>query len=182
MNRLGEEFCIDLMGNATTPRELRHALGRFATGVTVVTTRTIAGRLEGVTANSFASVSLDPPLVSWSLRNGAPSLRSFVESGWFAINVLAAAQQRQSRQFATAAADKFAGIDWMPGLGGCPLLDACIARFECRAEKTVSAGDHLIFIGRVARATWRDGEPLLCHAGAYHAAIPHDLPCMPPPN
>jgi flavin reductase (DIM6/NTAB) family NADH-FMN oxidoreductase RutF len=171
MSRLGDECHIDLANTNTAPRELRNALGRFATGVTVITTRTSSGRMEGLTVNSFSAVSLDPPLVLWSLRREAPSLPSFVETGWFAINVLGVSQHHHSRRFAITSPDKFADVDWVPGIGGCPLLDGCIARFECRTKQTLGAGDHLIFIGHILRATYRDGQPLLFHAGAYHAAV-----------
>ncbi len=144
----------------------RRALGRFATGVTVVTTRTSAGRIEGLTANSFSSVSLDPPLVLWSLRRNAPSLAGFLEAGCFAINVLGTHQRRLCRHFATPHPDKFADVPHRPGLYGCPLIENAIARFECRTEKVIEAGDHHIFLGRVERATHSDGEPLVFSAGA----------------
>lgn len=167
------EHCIDCPDGVTSdPRELRHALGRFATGITVVSTRTSAGKLEGLTANSFSSVSLDPPLVLWSLRRQAPSFGGFLDGGWFAINVLASHQADLSRHFATPARDKFAELPWVEGLGGCPLLPGCLARFECRTETTVEAGDHVIIIGRVTRATYCDGEPLLFNAGRYCVPAP----------
>ena len=155
-------------------RHLRHALGRFATGVTVITTRTQEGKLEGLTANSFSAVSLDPPLVLWSLRKNASSLPSFQDSGYFAVNVLMADQFELSRRFATSAHDKFAGIALMDGLGGCPLLRDTLASFECSTEHMVTGGDHIIFIGRVRRATYRDGEPLIFSAGQYctHSLLP----------
>jgi flavin reductase (DIM6/NTAB) family NADH-FMN oxidoreductase RutF len=161
-------------GSALDERRLRNALGCFATGVTVVTTRTPDGRLEGLTANSFSSVSLDPPLVLWSLRRDAPSRPGFLAGGWFAINVLAAHQADLSRHFATPSPDKFARLPWLPGLGGCPLLPDCLARFECSTETTVEAGDHLIFLGRVGRASYCDGPPLLFNAGRY--CVPAALP------
>jgi flavin reductase (DIM6/NTAB) family NADH-FMN oxidoreductase RutF len=148
-------------------RHLRHALGRFATGVTVITTRTGEGKIEGLTANSFSAVSLDPPLVLWSLRRNAASLPSFSNSGYFAVNVLAANQSDLSRHFATPSKDRFAGVPHALGLGGCPLLPDCLASFECSTEHTVTGGDHMIFIGRVLRATYRDGEPLIFSAGKY---------------
>lgn len=148
-------------------RHLRHALGRFATGVTVITTRTPDGKLEGLTANSFSAVSLDPPLVLWSLRRNAPSLQSFLDSGYFAVNVLASNQSDLSRHFATPAKDKFVACSYRPGLGGCPLLPDTLAGFECSTEHTVIGGDHLIFIGRVRRAAYREGEPLIFSAGQY---------------
>ena len=148
-------------------RQLRHALGRFATGVTVVTTRTPGGKLEGLTANSFSAVSLDPPLVLWSLRQNAPSLPGFLESGLFAVNVLASGQCGLSRHFATPSKDKFESVAHVPSLGGCPLLAGSLATFECSVETTVTGGDHIIFIGRVHRATYRDGDPLIFSAGKY---------------
>lgn len=155
-------------------RQLRRALGCFATGVTVVTTLSPDGKAEGLTANSFSSVSLDPPLVLWSLRAGAASLDSFTRAGWFAVNVLAAPQQHLSRHFATPMADKFAALGWLPGLGGCPLLEDALARFECTVHTTVPAGDHLIFIGLVRRAGYREGVPLLFSSGSYCVPVPAD--------
>jgi flavin reductase (DIM6/NTAB) family NADH-FMN oxidoreductase RutF len=172
MNDSEQEFSIELAESEPTPRALRHALGRFATGVTVITTRTAAGAIYGLTANSFSSVSLDPPLVLWSLRADAPSMESFTGSGCFAINVLGADQKHHSRRFSTASSDKFKDVDWIPGLGGCPLLRDCIARFECRTEQAIIAGDHTLFIGRVIRATYHHGEPLLFHGGTYRAVVP----------
>ncbi len=172
MSRLGIEVMVDLATAPVEPRGLRNALGRFATGVTVITTRTVSGRIEGMTVNSFSSVSLDPPLVLWSLRREARSLPSFIEAGCFAINVLSATQHRHAHCFVTTSENKFAAIDWVPGLGGCPLLANCIARFECNTQQTMRAGDHLIFIGRIERASYSEGQPLLFHAGAYHAASP----------
>jgi flavin reductase (DIM6/NTAB) family NADH-FMN oxidoreductase RutF len=154
-------------------RHLRQALGRFATGVTVVTTRTTDGKLEALTANSFAAVSLDPPLVLWSLWRNATSLPSFRESGYFAVNVLAADQCDLSCHFAMSAENKFANVASAIGLGGCPLLPDTLASFQCTTENTVVGGDHIIFIGRVHRATYRNGEPLIFSAGQYctHALL-----------
>jgi flavin reductase (DIM6/NTAB) family NADH-FMN oxidoreductase RutF len=158
-------------------RELRHALGRFATGITVVTTLTPDGKREGLTANSFAALSLDPPLVLWSLNRKAKSRPSFEQSRHFAINVLAAHQRHISNHFAQPQADKFAAIACQPGLGGCPTFPDCLALFECRLERTVAGGDHVLFIGRVERFRWRAGEPLVFSAGHYciAAALPDDL-------
>jgi len=149
------------------PLHLRRALGRFATGVTVVTTRGPGGKLEGLTANSFSSVSLDPPLVLWSLQKRAPSLESFRNSGFFAVNVLGAHQHDHCRHFATPSPDKFLSIPHTIGLGGCPILEDCIARFECSTHSVVEGGDHLIFIGRVENAVYREGEPLIYSAGSF---------------
>jgi flavin reductase (DIM6/NTAB) family NADH-FMN oxidoreductase RutF len=158
---------LDFRDDPIDPLHLRRALGRFATGVTVVTTRAADGSPVGLTVNSFSSVSLDPPLVLWSLQRRAPSLDSFTRAGWFAVNVLGAQQSDLSRHFATSHPDKFAAIDYAPGLGGCPLLTESLAHFECSVEHTVAGGDHVIFIGRVVRAAHRDGEPLIFSAGQY---------------
>ena len=149
------------------PRDLRNALGRFATGVTVVTTRTQTGKREGLTANSFAAVSLDPPLVSWTLKRAAPSFDSFLAAQHFAVNILSADQRNLCRHFATPNLDKFADIPFDEGLHGAPILLGCLATFECRTQNTFAGGDHLIFIGRVSRATYRDGEPLIFSAGRF---------------
>jgi len=153
--------------DAIDQRHLRHALSRFATGVTVVTTRTTHGKLEALTANSFSAVSLDPPLVLWSLQRNSQSLPSFLESGHFAVNVLAADQCDLSRRFAERAENKFFNLAYADGLGGCPLLSDTLASFQCVTENTVEGGDHIIFIGRVHKAAYRDGEPLIFSAGQY---------------
>jgi flavin reductase (DIM6/NTAB) family NADH-FMN oxidoreductase RutF len=163
---------ISFEQDAIDQRDLRHALGRFATGVTVISTRTRHGKLEALTANSFSAVSLDPPLVLWSLRRDADSLPSFLDSGHFAVNVLAADQCDLSRHFAIRAENKFANLAYATGLGGCPLLSDTLASFQCTTENTVVGGDHIIFIGRVHRATYRDGEPLIFSAGQYCTHTP----------
>lgn len=155
------------------PRELRSALGRYATGVTVITARAPGGRRIGVTANSFTSVSLEPPLVSWCPAKRAPSLPDLQQATHFAVNVLAADQHHLSGQFATAAPDKFAGVAVADGLGGVPLIEGALVRFECRTVRWVDAGDHLICLGEVERFDTGDGEPLVFHAGAYHVAARH---------
>ena len=159
----------------TDPRLLRHALGRFATGVTVITTQ-VDGKRQGLTVNSFTAVSLDPPLVLWSLRLVAPSLDGFRRSGHFVVNVLSSEQSDASRRFAAPHEDKFEGLSFSPGLGGCPMLDGSLAIFECRTESTIDGGDHVIFIGRVVRAHYRDGDPLIFAGGRYgtHQPLPVD--------
>jgi flavin reductase (DIM6/NTAB) family NADH-FMN oxidoreductase RutF len=154
------------------PRELRNALGRFATGVTVITTCTPQGVLVGLTANSFSALSLEPPLVLWSLKNTSSSLQAFLGSGHFAINVLSLEQRHLSQQFATSAADKFAGVRHRRGHGSCPLLEGALATFECSLEQTSTGGDHILFIGRVHQARYADGVPLLFSAGRYCATTP----------
>lgn len=156
---------------AADARTLRSALGRFATGVTIITTVT-EGRREGLTANSFAALSLEPPLVLWSLGRAAPSAAGFLAAGRFAINVLGADQAGLSQHFSRPRADKFAGIDIQDGLAGLPLVTNALACFECRTEQVVDGGDHLLFIGRVERLRYRDGEPLIFSAGGYCTTVP----------
>jgi flavin reductase (DIM6/NTAB) family NADH-FMN oxidoreductase RutF len=153
-------------------RHLRNALGRFPTGVTVVTTRTAAGKPEGLTANSFAALSLEPPLVLWSIGRGSLSIAGFAASGHFAINVLRAEQTALSHRFATRREHKFDGVPFVDGLGGCPLLDGVLATFEGTIESVGEGGDHLLFIGRVHRVAYGDGEPLIFSAGKYCTARP----------
>ncbi len=151
--------------------ELRRAMGRFATGVTVVTTCDPSGKLEGVTSNSFSSVSLDPPLVLWSLAIRARSFAGFSAASHFVINVLALEQLKLSRHFSAPRADKMSGIDYRRGHGDCPVLHGTLAHFECRKESTIDGGDHAIFIGRVLNASFRDGDPLIFAGGDYHRAV-----------
>lgn len=173
-----DEAAFDCRQAPVDKRLLRRALGRFATGVVVVTTCTPEGRREGLTANSFTSVSLDPPLVLWSLRRDAPSLESFISAGRFALSILSDGQSHLSRHFATPAPDKFAGIATRQGLGGCPVIAGCIAAFECSTEVVHEGGDHMIFIGRVERAEFRSGRPLVFAGGAYgvHEPLPEPSP------
>jgi flavin reductase (DIM6/NTAB) family NADH-FMN oxidoreductase RutF len=154
------------------PRNLRNALGRFATGVTVITTRAPSGKLEGLTANSFAALSLDPPLVLWSLSRRSLSMPSFEEVGFFAVNVLSASQVDLSHHFATPSSNKYQGISFDEGLGGCPLLKDSLATFECETANKVDGGDHVIFVGRVRRTILREGQPLIFSAGQYCTSLP----------
>jgi flavin reductase (DIM6/NTAB) family NADH-FMN oxidoreductase RutF len=156
------------------PEHLRRAMGCFATGITVVTTNAPDGKLEGVTANSFSTVSLDPPLILWSLSHSARSFGQFKAALHFAVNVLGAGQVDLSRHFAAPRADKLDGIEHHLGHGGCPVLTGVLAHFECKRESMIEAGDHVIFIGRVLRASFREGEPLIYSAGLYHRAVPFD--------
>ena len=154
-------------------RDLRRALGQFATGVTVVTTLSSDGRRVGLTANSFTSVSLDPPLLLFCLDRAAPSLPAFVDCSHFAVNVLAADQHHLSRQFSTPAEDKFSGVEVDEGPGGVPLLEGSLAHFTCRHVEHRDAGDHLIFIGEVEAYEAFDHEPLVFHSGFYRVTTRH---------
>lgn len=155
------------------PRELRNLLGQFATGVTVITTRTPDGRNVGMTANSFSSVSLEPPLVLWSISRTAPSLEDFLLSSHFAINVLGADQHAISGRFARAAPDKFAGVAFKEGEAGVPLLEGVIATLVCRNFIQYEGGDHLIFLGQVEHYRQGAGDPLVFHGGQYRVAAEH---------
>jgi len=149
-------------------RALRNALGRFATGVTIVTAIDMDGHPIGLTVNSFSAVSLDPALVLWCLDNSSHNLAAFRKASHFAVNILAADQQEISNRFATWPADRFAGLVWQPGAGGAPLFPGCCATFEVANETDHAAGDHTIFIGRVERfSETPDLAPLLFHAGQY---------------
>lgn len=152
----------------------RQALGQFATGVTVITTRAPSGQLIGITASSFNSVSLDPPLVLWSLRKVAPSRPDFVAATHFAINILAHDQIELSRRFATPSADKFDGVLHVDSeTGGVPCLDGASARFVCRNVGHYEGGDHLLFIGRIEQFDTFGKAPLVFHAGQYRAIADH---------
>ena len=150
-------------------RALRDTLGAFATGVTVVTTLDGDGRAIGLTVNSFNTVSLDPPLILWSLSLASPSIEAFRRASHFAVNVLAADQQAVAERFARRNSDKFAGIDWRAGLGGAPLPAGCCPTLECRCEAQHAGGDHLILIGRVEGCSRRDQAPLVFHGGRYRS-------------
>lgn len=151
-------------------RSFRTALGAFATGVTVVTTHSAAGDV-GLTANSFNSVSLDPPMVLWSLAKSARSLPVFMNTDYFAVHILAADQSALSTQFSRASADKFAGLHIERGLGNVPLLTDCSARFQCRTAFRYEGGDHMIFVGRVETFDHWDRAPLVFHRGGYAVAV-----------
>ena len=156
-------------------RELRHALGRFATGVTIVTTLDAEGQRVGLTVNSFASLSLEPPLVMWALRALSPSLPAFQAGAGFAVNVLAQDQIELSRRFASHhAGDRFAAGRWSAGTsGGLPLLDGAAAVLECERVSAQPAGDHVLFIGRVLGFGQSDRPPLVFRQGRYHRLGEH---------
>jgi flavin reductase (DIM6/NTAB) family NADH-FMN oxidoreductase RutF len=148
---------------------LRQALGQFATGITVVTTRADSGQLVGLTVNSFSALSLEPPLILWSLRVSSPSLPAFDAAPRFVINVLAEAQVDLSRRFASPQADKFDGVAHAENSWGLPVLHGASAWFECRTVSRQTAGDHCLLIAEVERFTTSDAAPLLFHGGGYFA-------------
>ena len=154
------------------PRELRNALGCFATGVTIVTAMVPDGEPVGLTANSFSSVSLTPPLVQFSLDRGALSLDAFRSAGSFAVNVLCEGQTELSNLFATRNANKFEDVPYTTWESGAPILEGALAHFDCDTYATYDGGDHLIFVGEVRRmAANRDGHPLLYFRGGYHTLL-----------
>ena len=148
-------------------RQLRNALGRFTTGVTVVSCCDAHGRFVGLTANSFNALSLDPPLVLWSLRRSSPSMVAFEAAPRFVVNVLAEAQVDLSRRFASPAEDRFAEGAWALGEHGAPVLAGCAAVFECETVSHQTAGDHRLFIGRVLACAESALPPLVFQAGHY---------------
>lgn len=152
---------------APNPRALRNALGRFATGVTIITCVDGEGQRVGLTANSFSSLSLEPPLVLWSLRRESPNLAAFEVAAHFVVNVLAESQVDLSRRFAAQGVDRFAEGSWSAGIGGAPVLAGCAAVFECRTEQRLDGGDHRLYIGRVERLADMAVSPLLFHSGHY---------------
>jgi 3-hydroxy-9,10-secoandrosta-1,3,5(10)-triene-9,17-dione monooxygenase reductase component len=146
----------------------RRALGRFVTGVTVMTARAADGRLAGMTVNSFNTLSLDPPLVLWSIALKSPSFPVFHDAGRYAVNILAQDQQALARQFSHAALDKFAGVEIHGGLGGVPLISGAAAHLECELAARHPGGDHEILVGRVVRARAEDGlAPLAYCRGQF---------------
>ena len=151
------------------PRVLRRALGQFATGVTVITTLDRERQPVGLTANSFSALSLEPPLVLWSLREASPSLAAFDATGRFVVNVLTEAQVELSRRFASPAADKFAEVAFAANVDGIPLLHGAAAWFECRTVTRQAAGDHILFIAEIERFATSEQAPLVFHGGGYHA-------------
>lgn len=152
---------------AVSSEEFRSALSRFASGVSVVTTKDAAGKLHGITVSAFCSVSLSPPLVLICIENTAGSHYAFIESGVFAVNILTEHQAHLSEHFALIHEEKFAGIDFEIGRLGIPLLCGCLATLECRIRNIADGGDHTIFIGEVESAAVRDGRPLVYFRGEY---------------
>jgi 3-hydroxy-9,10-secoandrosta-1,3,5(10)-triene-9,17-dione monooxygenase reductase component len=162
--------------------EFRRALGSFATGVTIITTLDREGAPLGLTVNSFNSVSLNPPLVLWSLSSGSRSLDAFRNCEYWAVHILATHQEALSGRFAKSGTDKFSGVTIDEGIGGIPLLHDCTARFQCRTAFQYEGGDHIIFVGEVLDFDWTETAPLVFHAGRYAHATRRDPPNLPPPR
>lgn len=153
-----------------SPREFRSALGVFPTGVSIVTARAISGRHIGITVNSFVSVSLDPPLISFNLAKSLESFRELVEVETFAVNILTEAQSKVSQGFACAGTDKWSCVTSSVGPTANPIIEPNLAVFECSKYAQYEAGDHLIVVGRVLRFAVNENEaPLVFFRGAYRA-------------
>ncbi|MDT4740611.1 flavin reductase family protein [Bradyrhizobium sp. WYCCWR 12699] len=166
------EFASD--SSSIDPRDFRNALGTYATGVTIITAAAPDGKPYGLTCNSFASVSLNPPLVLWSLVVYSSSLTIFQNASHFTVNVLGASQQALASKFAKSSDDKFTGVDWTPGLGNAPVLAESVANFQCRSVNRYYGGDHVIFLGAVEAYTYNTTEPLLFARGAFGRFLADD--------
>jgi flavin reductase (DIM6/NTAB) family NADH-FMN oxidoreductase RutF len=152
---------------ARVSHDIKKALAQFATGVTVVTTRAADGSPTGLTVNSFNSVSLDPPLVLWSIALKAQSLAAFRTCERYLVHVLAVNQLDVAGVFATRGADKFGTTRWKPNAAGLPLLEGCVAWFECGNRRQYDEGDHVILVGRIDEFAILGGEPLIFHDNRY---------------
>jgi 3-hydroxy-9,10-secoandrosta-1,3,5(10)-triene-9,17-dione monooxygenase reductase component len=160
-------------------RQFRTALGAFATGVTIITTRSPDGADVGVTANSFNSVSLDPPMILWSLAKTSTSFDAFMAAETFAVHILAMDQEALSGRFARSNTDKFTGLTVERGRGQIPLLPGCAARFQCRTAFRHEGGDHVILVGEVDDYDHDGHAPLAFHGGRYGMFIRNDPPATP---
>lgn len=150
-------------------KELRNALGQFATGVTVISTCSATGSLVGVTANSFAALSLAPPLVTWALRLNSASLPAFDANPRFVVTILAQDQVELSRKFAKHDEHKFENVAYAFNEHGLPMLHGAAAWFECKVVARHEHGDHCLYVAEVERFAQAESEPLVFHSGAYHA-------------
>ena len=150
-------------------QQFRRICGKFASGITVATLLDPAGAAHGMTANSFTSVSLTPPLVLVCVDHRARILEYFRASANFGINILSAGQRAISDRFAGSGYDRFEGVDWYAGQTGVPLLPDVLATIECSRVNVVTAGDHDIVIGEVLHATCQDGEPLVFYSSQYRS-------------
>jgi flavin reductase (DIM6/NTAB) family NADH-FMN oxidoreductase RutF len=153
------------------PDDFRAALSRFASGITVVTSRGTAGDLHGITVSAFSSVSLDPPLILVCIERTTGSHTAIKESGVFVVNILAAGQDEMSDRFSLPVSDKFNGTDYGDGIGGVPVLNDALVALECRLENVFDGGDHSIFVGLVEETSIRDGEPLVYFHGNYRGLL-----------
>jgi flavin reductase (DIM6/NTAB) family NADH-FMN oxidoreductase RutF len=162
-------------GNGTPAfdeRQLRDAFAQFATGVTIICARSSADRYVGFTANSFTSISLTPPLIGWTLSNRSSSLSAFETTERYAVNVLGTAQVELARRFSRPHADRFQNVPFRLGWSDAPLIEGCVAWFECRHHARHRAGDHELFIGEIVTVERARGRGLLFHHGRYATTAP----------
>jgi len=152
---------------AIEQEDFRNALSRFASGVTVVSTKDAAGKLHGITVSAFCSVSLDPPMVLICIEKSTVSHYAFEESGVFVVNILSDSQADASERFAAPFEDKFEDVEFHPGIEGIPILKDALANLECRLKFSYHGGDHSIFVGQVENVTLNAGDPLLYFRGGY---------------
>ena len=151
------------------PNQFRKACSHFATGITIPTVMGTDGKPHGFTANSFTSVSLNPPVVLICVDNRANIIDHFKAASSFGINVLSTTQEHLSNRFAGKGQDRFEGVEWAPGRLGVPLLIGTLARFECQLKQVLEVGDHSIFFGEVISADFDGGDPLLYFQGRYES-------------
>lgn len=177
MNASPSSHPIEHGDPALDPGAFRRSLGQFATGVSIMATDA-GGRPVGVTASSFSSLSLDPPLILWSISRTSRSFGPFSSARHFAVSVLAETQVDVSKRLSSASADKFEGVSWHRGLGGSPLIDGAVATFECSMEAVHDGGDHVLLIGRVLRHARYPGKALLYLQGRYAVADEHRMPAQ----
>ena len=152
--------------------DFRSALSRFASGVTVVTTKDAAEKLHGITVSAFCSVSLAPPLVLICIEKTTGSHHAFEESGRFTVKILSSVEAQVSEHFASLLDDKFAGVDFAVDEHGVPMLNGSIATLQCSLFKSLDGGDHSIFLGEVEHVIVRDAEPLIYFKGTYRSVAP----------
>ncbi|PID46858.1 MAG: hypothetical protein CSB47_01870 [Proteobacteria bacterium] len=160
--------------NTFDTETFRKALGQFPTGVTIVTTMSNEGEPVGMTVSSFNTLSMNPPLIAWSIDHKARSLSFFENAEYFAVNVLNEHQQDLSNLFACPGADKFNETEFTEGLGRAPLLPGCVAQFECRTWNTYPGGDHTIIIGEVLELRHDDSQRALVFYQSQYAAVKQD--------
>jgi len=153
------------------PHDYRNALGKFGTGVAIVSTKTSNHLPVGITINSFNSVSLDPPIVLWSLNKQSPSLKAFDDTGKFVIHVLSKDQIDLSKRFSSRIEEKFANVEYELGSLGVPLITGCSAFFECTTWMRQEVGDHILFLGRVENFNSTEKESLLYYKGRYASGM-----------
>ena len=164
---------ISISSSGFDSRDFRNALGHFATGVTVVTGCTETGEKFGVTINSFNSVSLEPPLVLWSLDRNASTFEKFADAKHFCVHLLAEDQLELSNLFASVSDNKFDNLETASGIADIPLIEGCAACFQCRTHAVYEGGDHQIFIGEVLAFDDTDKAGLMFYKGNYAVSSPH---------